>query len=92
MVQLTVYRCAVCDDFIPHGRCDKVYCSNKCKQLSYRWRSKLPRYLSQSKKKLSDAAAYIQYPVTRDLAISELRDTKKFIDELLAQYNVRAVK
>lgn len=92
MVQLMVYRCAVCDAFIGKSRSDKVYCSNKCKQLAYRWRIKLPRYISQSKKKLSDASAYIQYPVTRDLAINELRDTKKFIDELLAQYNVRSVK
>lgn len=92
MVQLTVYRCAVCDDFIPNGRCDKIYCSDKCKMVAYRWRTKLPRYLSQAKQKLADASAYIQYPETRDLAIGELKDIKKFIDELFAQYNVRSVK
>lgn len=92
MVQLTVYRCGVCGDFVPAGRCDKIYCSDKCKMVSYRWRTKLPRYLSQAKQKLSDASAYIQYPQTRDLAISELKDIKKFVDELFAQYGVRNVR
>lgn len=92
MIQLTVYRCAFCGDFVPHGRCDKLYCSDACKMKAYRWRHKLQRYVSQSKQKLSDASAYIQYPQTRDLAINELKDIKKFIDELFAQYNVRSAK
>jgi Fe-S-cluster-containing dehydrogenase component len=72
MSQLTMYHCRFCNELIPIGRIDRVYCSKACKQRAYRWRNKVDRYAREIRRNLSAISEYLDYDDTKSEALRQL--------------------
>ena len=76
MHQLTIFHCRFCQELIPIGRIDRIYCSRACKQKAYRWRNRIDRYSKEIELKVAMIAEYLDYEDTRQSALGKLVEVR----------------
>jgi len=89
--QLTVFRCAWCDNVMVDGRSDKKCCSAICRKRWSRWRAKIQRIDKQCKANLELLNDYLNHFATRDAAARVTKDIEIAAKRLLIENHVQEI-
>jgi len=89
--QLTIFRCAWCDNIMVDGRADKKCCSATCRKRWSRWKSKVARLEKQCLANLELLNDYLQHFATRESAARSTKNIEIAAKRLLVENHVQEV-
>lgn len=90
--QLTIFRCAWCDNVMVDGRSDKQTCSDACRKRWSRWKKKIDRIEAQCVKNLEMLNDYLQHFATREKAAQTTKRIEISAKRLLVENHVQDVQ
>lgn len=89
--QLTIFRCAWCDNIMVDGRADKKCCSATCRKRWSRWKKKIDRLEMQCQNNLDLLNDYLQHFATRERAARATKNIEIYAKRLLIANHVQEV-
>jgi hypothetical protein len=90
--QLTIFRCAWCDNVMVDGRVDKKCCGATCRKRWSRWKQKISRLDKQCKENLALLNDYLNHYATREQAARVVKDIELTAKRLLIEAHVQEVQ
>lgn len=90
--QLTIYRCAWCDQLMVDGRVDKKFDRPLCRKRFSRWKQKVDRIEKQCNDNLALLNDYLNHVVTREKAAQVTKGIELKAKRLLIENHVQEVK
>jgi hypothetical protein len=89
--QLTIFRCAWCDQVMVDGRIDKKCCSPVCRKRWSRWKQKVDKLEVRAAQALSLLDDYLKHYATRDRAAQAVKRIETQAKRALVENHVQAV-
>lgn len=89
--QLTIFRCAWCDNVMVDGRADKKCCSATCRKRWSRWKAKIIRLEKKCNENLELLNEYLNHFATRERAARVVKNIELSAKRLLIENHVQEV-